>query len=267
MKDTNKKNDERYLRVLNSLNTLKKELIKEWESLNCEILKKVEYDVEQCVKNLLKYYDKLYLSMNKTCHSLQFTACHFIEREHYELAIDSLWQSYIERKFKNIIYRYGSRFFNKSTENDSIKNHEKHERLVLVMIKYLISYVKDPENELNINNLEWVKIKAIDILSKENDEPSKFKPILNNNKCKKNCNCCSNNSVYKTKLCKHYSGTGSCPFGYKCLYAHGKAELRKIERYDNKEINCNNQDSIYLECFKEFMKLCSHRITNNNRIL
>ena len=128
------------------------------------------------------------------------------------------------------------------------------------MIKYLISYVKDPENELNINNLEWVKIKAIDILSKENDEPSKFKPILNNNKCKKNCNCCSNNSVYKTKLCKHYLKMGSCPFGRKCLYAHGKAELRKIERYDNKEINCNNQDSIYLECFKEFMKLCSHRL-------
>lgn len=248
----------RYQRVLNSLEIVNNDLNKLRLSLNYE-LKDIEYDIKKCSNNFInEYNDKLYLSMNKTCHSLQFTACHFIERGHYESAINNLWQSYIERKFKNIIYRYGSRFFRKSTENDSIENHEKHERLVLVMIKYLISYVKESDNKTNINNLNWVKTTALEILNKEHNGPGKFKSIKNKNKCTNYCQCCTNNNSYKTKLCKHYLEKGTCPFGNKCLYAHGNAELRKIDKEKNKS------DFEYFKYFKEFVKFFNN---DKNKII
>ena len=32
---------------------------------------------------------------------------------------------------------------------------------------------------------------------------------------------------YKTELCKTFSETGKCPYGFKCRFAHGKEELSK----------------------------------------
>jgi len=34
-------------------------------------------------------------------------------------------------------------------------------------------------------------------------------------------------NLYKTKLCKNWSNTGSCPYGWKCQFAHGNHEMRQ----------------------------------------
>lgn len=41
----------------------------------------------------------------------------------------------------------------------------------------------------------------------------------------------SQQSLYKTELCRSYEETGSCRYGAKCQFAHGKAELRPIVRH------------------------------------
>lgn len=43
---------------------------------------------------------------------------------------------------------------------------------------------------------------------------------------------------YKTELCKTYSQTGSCKYGYKCRFAHGEQELipRKRSSFYKKRI-------------------------------
>lgn len=47
---------------------------------------------------------------------------------------------------------------------------------------------------------------------------------------------------YKTELCKNYSETGQCPYGKKCKFAHGKTELNEKRvankgRYKSKKCN------------------------------
>ena len=34
------------------------------------------------------------------------------------------------------------------------------------------------------------------------------------------------NNKYKTQLCRHFSATGTCSLGAKCMFAHGQQELR-----------------------------------------
>ena len=41
----------------------------------------------------------------------------------------------------------------------------------------------------------------------------------------------SMHSLYKTELCRSWEETGSCRYGSKCQFAHGKAELRPIARH------------------------------------
>merc|ERR1712173_322288 len=38
-------------------------------------------------------------------------------------------------------------------------------------------------------------------------------------------------SLYKTELCRSFEETGSCRYGAKCQFAHGKAELRPVLRH------------------------------------
>ena len=35
---------------------------------------------------------------------------------------------------------------------------------------------------------------------------------------------------YKTELCESWKATGSCRYGYKCLFAHGTHELVSVSR-------------------------------------
>ena len=37
--------------------------------------------------------------------------------------------------------------------------------------------------------------------------------------------------LYKTELCRSFEETGKCKFGQRCLFAHGKLELREIQRH------------------------------------
>jgi hypothetical protein len=39
-----------------------------------------------------------------------------------------------------------------------------------------------------------------------------------------------NTNMYKTNLCRTFSRTGSCPYGPKCQFAHGEADLRPVPR-------------------------------------
>jgi len=41
----------------------------------------------------------------------------------------------------------------------------------------------------------------------------------------------TNNSLYKTELCRSWSETGSCRYGNKCQFAHGGDELRSLNRH------------------------------------
>lgn len=46
---------------------------------------------------------------------------------------------------------------------------------------------------------------------------------------------------YKTELCQKYQNTGKCPYGYKCRFAHGKAELvTKHPKANYKKIECKS---------------------------
>jgi len=38
-------------------------------------------------------------------------------------------------------------------------------------------------------------------------------------------------NLYKTELCQSWIGTGTCRYGIKCQYAHGKDELRQVIRH------------------------------------
>ncbi|GAQ85195.1 hypothetical protein KFL_002230160 [Klebsormidium nitens] len=39
------------------------------------------------------------------------------------------------------------------------------------------------------------------------------------------------NSLYKTELCRSWEETGACRYGAKCQFAHGREELREIQRH------------------------------------
>jgi len=41
----------------------------------------------------------------------------------------------------------------------------------------------------------------------------------------------SNQSLYKTELCRSFEETGSCRYGLKCQFAHGRSELRHVSRH------------------------------------
>jgi len=49
---------------------------------------------------------------------------------------------------------------------------------------------------------------------------------------------------YKTELCKTFSETGKCPYGFKCRFAHGKEEL-------SKKTLCNNYKKKSCKTFSE----------------
>lgn len=47
-------------------------------------------------------------------------------------------------------------------------------------------------------------------------------------KAKKGSLCKTSNGKMKTSLCKKFTETGHCPYGNKCQFAHGVAELRCV---------------------------------------
>ena len=50
---------------------------------------------------------------------------------------------------------------------------------------------------------------------------------------------------YKTELCKTFSETGKCPYGFKCRFAHGKEELlSKIINSNYKKKDCKTFSEI-----------------------
>ena len=49
---------------------------------------------------------------------------------------------------------------------------------------------------------------------------------------------------YKTELCKTFTETGKCPYGFKCRFAHGKEEL-------SKKTLCNNYKKKSCKTFSE----------------
>lgn len=43
-----------------------------------------------------------------------------------------------------------------------------------------------------------------------------------------------NPALYKTELCRQFCDSGTCDYGEKCLFAHGKHELKQISNYRTK---------------------------------
>lgn len=46
-----------------------------------------------------------------------------------------------------------------------------------------------------------------------------------------------NNSTYKTMMCSMYTNNGSCNYGNRCQYAHGKEELRVVVSFYSELLN------------------------------
>ena len=63
------------------------------------------------------------------------------------------------------------------------------------------------------------------ILSIKDEEMSIQK---SSGKAKKGSLCKTSNGKMKTSLCKKFTETGHCPYGNKCQFAHGVAELRCV---------------------------------------
>ncbi|XP_053577695.1 mRNA decay activator protein ZFP36 [Bombina bombina] len=53
---------------------------------------------------------------------------------------------------------------------------------------------------------------------------------------------------YKTELCRTFSETGSCKYGVKCQFAHGKSELREPNRHPKYKTELCHKYYIYGEC-------------------
>jgi len=49
------------------------------------------------------------------------------------------------------------------------------------------------------------------------------------------------NHLYKTKLCERFEAEGTCPYGNKCHFAHGTAELRRVPPQPSYEDQFMNQ--------------------------
>ncbi|OMJ24274.1 hypothetical protein AYI70_g1695 [Smittium culicis] len=49
------------------------------------------------------------------------------------------------------------------------------------------------------------------------------------------------NSLYKTKLCEKYVSTGDCPYGSKCVFAHGNSDLRSRPMQNTQSSNNQSQ--------------------------
>ena len=52
------------------------------------------------------------------------------------------------------------------------------------------------------------------------------------------------NENFKISLCRHFMTTGNCPFGDKCHFAHGEAELRKAAPRKRQEAPTGKQCSL-----------------------
>ncbi|OCT66333.1 hypothetical protein XELAEV_18042589mg [Xenopus laevis] len=53
---------------------------------------------------------------------------------------------------------------------------------------------------------------------------------------------------YKTELCRTYSETGTCKYGAKCQFAHGKIELREQNRHPKYKTELCHKFYLYGEC-------------------
>lgn len=63
---------------------------------------------------------------------------------------------------------------------------------------------------------------------------------------------------YKTELCKKYMQMGSCPYGSKCRFAHGKEELleKKIDYKTYKQTKCK---SFYSKMYCNYGSRCNFK--------
>lgn len=49
---------------------------------------------------------------------------------------------------------------------------------------------------------------------------------------------------YKTEICRQWNETGECKYGVDCVFAHGKAELKELERHPKYKTQlCRNYHS------------------------
>lgn len=62
----------------------------------------------------------------------------------------------------------------------------------------------------------------------ETTQPRQVKKIVPSNSIEEEI---SGQNLYKTELCRSYEDTGSCRYGTKCQFAHGKEELRPVLRH------------------------------------
>lgn len=62
---------------------------------------------------------------------------------------------------------------------------------------------------------------------------------------------------YKTELCKKFMSTGKCPYGHKCLFAHGKEEL--ISRPQGNNYKKKSCKSFYTKGFCPYGTRCSFK--------
>jgi|ERR1712137_77499 len=76
-------------------------------------------------------------------------------------------------------------------------------------------------SERGANNSEFVHVSGNDW--KEQVAPTKATTVVEEE--------ISGQNLYKTELCRSFEDTGTCRYGIKCQFAHGKAEIRPVLRH------------------------------------
>ena len=73
------------------------------------------------------------------------------------------------------------------------------------------------------------------------------------------------NTKYKRDLCKNWAKSGSCPYGFKCLFAHGYDELNEVDKLTEEQLKAHdiyktvNCRDFYHEKFCQYGKRCLYR--------
>jgi len=88
----------------------------------------------------------------------------------------------------------------------------------------------DVPDELSSNSKETQcnsSVDNLDALSTNSSDQNEETSVLLNSALKPKKKVLTDETKYKTEVCRNWSETGQCPYGKKCKFAHGKQDLNE----------------------------------------